>query len=169
MSWSYLWFHNGLCLTKCLSFISWHGVACSFIAREYSGLVENFASLYTHHNRSIPSWSCWVAFSWWCEGLTGFHRVLFLVVMSGFLNAKVLKNHRFRSEKDIKAVLVYWLQQQARDFFVVGVYQFALVRNLQIIIVIVCITVDWRRWIFKDVVNKVHYGLVLSCYILNVY
>ena len=68
--------------------------------------------------------------------------MLFLVVMSGFLNAKVLKNHRFRSEKDIKAVLVYWLQQQARDFFVVGVYQFALVRNLQIIIVIVCITVD---------------------------
>jgi hypothetical protein len=49
--------------------------------------------------------------------------------MSGSLNAKVLKNHRFKSEKDIKAALVHWLQQQARDFFVEGVYQFALVKN----------------------------------------
>lgn len=64
--------------------------------------------------------------------------MLFLVVLSGSLNAKVLKNHRFRSEKDTKAAVVHWLQQQARDFFVEGVYQFALVRNLQIIIVIVC-------------------------------
>jgi hypothetical protein len=61
--------------------------------------------------------------------------------MSGYLNAKVLKNHRFRSEKDLKAALVHWLQQQARDFFVEGVFPFALVRNLQIIIVIVCSTV----------------------------
>jgi len=67
--------------------------------------------------------------------------VLFLVVMSGSLNAKVLKNHTFKSEKDIRAALVHWLQKQARDFFVEGVYQFALVRNLQIIIVIVCSTV----------------------------
>jgi len=67
--------------------------------------------------------------------------VLFLVVMSGSLNTKVLKNHRFKSEKYIKAALVHWLLQQAGDFFVEGVYQFALVRNLQIIIIIVCSTV----------------------------
>jgi len=54
--------------------------------------------------------------------VSGFHRVLFLVVMSGSLNAKVLKNHRFKSQKDIKAALVHWLQQQARDFFVEGVF-----------------------------------------------
>jgi hypothetical protein len=83
--------------------------------------------------------------------------VLFLVLMSGSLNAKVLKNHRFKSEKDIKAALVHWLQQQARDFFMEGIYQFVLVRNLQIIIVIVCNTLFEGAESLRIVVNKVQY------------
>jgi hypothetical protein len=56
--------------------------------------------------------------------------VLFLVVISGSLNAKVLKNHRFKSEKDIKAALVHWLQKQARDFFVEGVLSVCVSKEL---------------------------------------
>jgi hypothetical protein len=61
--------------------------------------------------------------------------------MSESLNVKALKSHRFRAENDIKLALVQWFQQQARDFFVEGAYQLTLVRNLWLIIVIVCSTI----------------------------
>jgi hypothetical protein len=34
-----------------------------------------------------------------------------------------LKEHRFRTDKDVKAAVVQWFQQQPSKFFVEGIYQ----------------------------------------------
>jgi hypothetical protein len=36
---------------------------------------------------------------------------------------KVLKGHGFRSNEDVKAAMMWWFQQQPRDFLVEGINQ----------------------------------------------
>jgi hypothetical protein len=35
---------------------------------------------------------------------------------------QALKGHRFRSDEDVKAIVVQWFQQQPREFFVEGIH-----------------------------------------------